>query len=93
MRFAFFDDFFESFASEDDSISFFEAIFDFIRGVLHFILNLFLGLFSDSSSIGRDITDFFEDLAGNGLSIDVFYIFFGLITIVFIFRLLWDLIP
>lgn len=88
----FFDSFIESFTDNNDG-SILETLFSWIKSFFVLVLDLFLGLFSDSISLGRYVVDFFDDIMSNGFSVNVIYFFFGALIIVFIFRLLWDLIP
>ncbi len=91
IRAGFFDSFIETIL--EDTSELLETLFAWIKLFFSFLLDLFLDLFSDSSSIGRYVVGFFDDIMANGFSENVIYFFFGAIIVVFIFRLLWDLIP
>ena len=91
IRAGFFDEFIESFTESDGGI--FETLLSWISAFFSLILDLFLGLFSESTSLGRHVVGFFDDIMANGFSENVIYFFFGAVIVVFIFRLLWDLIP
>ncbi len=91
IRAGFFDSFIETIL--EDTSELLETLFAWIKLFFSFLLDLFLDLFSDSSSIGRYVVGFFDDIMANGFSENVIYFFFGAVIVVFIFRLLWDLIP
>lgn len=88
---SFFDSFIDSLT--EDFLSIILQIFSWIKSFFVLVLDLFLGLFSDSSFIGRYVVDFFDDIMSNGFSVNIIYYFFGAVIIVYIFRRLWDLIP
>lgn len=76
---------------------FFEAIFSWILYILTFIIDLFLSfLFSSSSTIrftGRSVVTAFDSFSSFNFSGDFIYFFVGLLVIIFIFKLIWSLIP
>ena len=57
---SFFDSFIDSLT--EDFLSIILQIFSWIKSFFVLVLDLFLGLFSDSSFIGRYVVDFFDDL-------------------------------
>lgn len=70
-----------------------ESIFSWIKSLFIFILDNFLDFFHGSSDIGKHTFSVFEGFFAGGFSLNTVYLFFGVLVIVFIFRLIWDLIP
>lgn len=76
---------------------FFETLFAWIVYTITFVLDRFLISFFSLSPIirstGRTVVTSFDSLSSFDFSGDFIYLFVGLLVIVFIFKLVWLLIP